>query len=123
MGRPRRNDKDSPIDSKQKALAEQEEKLHRKMQDLQRMIEEAPLRAEAAEKVRRQELTIRASQPSRRAESPNSLIVRRVEVGGTLPRFGNKRLRAERQAARLKFIVLCIIFAVFLLLLLAKIRS
>jgi type II secretory pathway component PulJ len=122
MGRPKRNGKDSPIDSKQKALAEQEENLRRKMQDLQRMIDDAPRRAEEAEKVRRQDMSIRASQSSRRAESPNSLIVRRVEVSGALPRTGKKRLRAERQAARLKFAVLCIIFAVCILLLFAKFK-
>jgi hypothetical protein len=122
MGRPKRNGKDSPIDSRQKALAEQEEKLRHKMQQLQQVIDDAPRVAEESEKRRRQEVSMRASQSSRRAESPNSLIVRRVEVSAALPRTGKKRLRAEQQAARVKFIALCVILAVCVLLLMAKFK-
>ena len=73
MGRPRRKGQDSPIGSKQKALAEQEEKLRQKMEDLQQLIKDAPARKEQAEKRRKQDLVIRASQPTRRAESPRPI--------------------------------------------------
>jgi hypothetical protein len=120
MGRPRRNGKDSPIDSKQKALAEQEEKLRRRMQELQQMIEEAPRVAEEVQKRRRQELVIRA-QPTRRAESPNSLFDKRYDAN-VLPRRRTKSLRAERQEARLKFFALCALFAICVLLIWARMR-
>jgi hypothetical protein len=106
MGRPRRKGQDSPIGNKQKALAEQEEKLRRKMEELQQIIKDAPLMAEEAEKRRRQDLVIRASQPTRRAESPNSLFDKRYDAN-VMPRRRGKSLRVEQQAARLKFFALC----------------
>ncbi len=114
MGRPRRKGQDSPIGNKQKALAEQEEKLRRKMEELQRIIKDAPLIAEENEKRRKQDLVIRASGPSRRAESPGSLFDKRYDanVMSAPRRRGNSRLRAEQQAARLKFYVLCIALAI-----------
>ena len=117
MGRPRRKSQDSPIGNKQKALAEQEEKLRRKMEELQQIIKDAPLIAEEAEKRRRQDLVIRASQPTRRAESPNSLFDKRYDANVMPRRRARTSLRAERQAARLKFFALCGAFFLSLLLL------
>ncbi len=59
------------------------------------------------EKRRKQDLVIRASQPSRRAESPNSLFDKRYDASTTtMPRRRGKSLRAEKQAERLKFFAL-----------------
>ena len=117
MGRARRKGQDSPIGNKQKALAEQEEKLRQKMEELQQLIKEAPLLAKEAEKRRRQDLVIRASQPTRPAESPNSLFDKRYDanVMAVPRRRGNSRLRAEKQAARLKFFGLCAVLLFVLL--------
>jgi hypothetical protein len=110
MGRPRRKGQDSPIGNKQKALAEQEEKLRRKMEELQQLIKDAPLLQKEAEKRRKQDLVIRASQPTRPAESPGSLFDMRYDanISNAMPRRRPRAsLRAERQAARLKFLALC----------------
>jgi hypothetical protein len=120
MGRLRRRSQDSPIDSKQKALAEQEEKLRREMRELQQIIEEAPEVAREVEKRRRQDLVIRASQPIRPAESPNSLFDKRYDVT-TTPRRPTKSLRAEKHEARLKFLMLCAVLIVCLMLIYVKI--
>jgi hypothetical protein len=122
MGSPRRKGQDSPIGNKQKALAEQEEKLRLKMDELQRLIKDAPLIAEENEKRRRQDLVIRASGPTRRAESPNSLFDKRYDanVMAGPRRRGKSRLRAEQQAARLKFFGLCALLLFALLMLYLK---
>ena len=121
MGRPRRRSQDSPIDSKQKALAEQEEKLRQRVQDLEQLIKEAPQAIQEAEKRRRQELTIRASQPTRRAEAPNSLFDKRYDANvSAMPRRRGKSLRAEKQEARLKFFMLCAVFILCLILIYTK---
>ena len=112
MGRPRRRDQNSPIDNKQKALAEQEEKLRRKREELEQLIQEAPGRLRELETRKRQDLVIRASQPSRRAESPNSLFDKRYDANvASLPRRSRKSLRAEQHAVRLQTFAL---FALFL---------
>ncbi len=122
MGKPRRKNQDSPIGSKQKALAEQEEKLRRKMDELQQIIKEAPTLRKEAEKRRKEELVIRASQPTRPAESPTLFDKRYdVNVASALPRRRPRAsLRAERQAARLKFLALCAVLFLAVLLLYLK---
>lgn len=107
MGRPRRRDKDSPIDNRQKALAEQEEKLRLKQQELEQFIRDTPGRKKELESRQRQDLVIRASQPSRRAESPGSLFDKRYDANvSAMPRRRSKSLRAEQQAVRLKTLAL-----------------
>ena len=122
MGRPRRKNQDSPIGNKQKALAEQEEKLRRRMEELQQIIKDAPAMAKEAEKRRKQDLVIRASGPTRRAESPGSLFDKRYDanVMSAPRRRGNSRLRAEQQAARLKFFGMCALLLFALLMLYLK---
>jgi hypothetical protein len=120
MGRPRRKSQDSPIGNKQRALAEQEEKLRRKMEELQQLIKDAPAMAKEAEKRRKQDLVIRASQPTRPAESPNSLFDKRYDANVIPRRRPRTSLRAERQAARLKFFALCAALLVAVLILYLK---
>lgn len=121
MGRPRRRIQDSPIDNRQKALAEQEEKLRRQREDLERLIEGAPKAREKLEKRQHQDLVIRASQPSRRAESPGSLFDKRYDANvGAIPRRRRKSLRAEQQAVRLKTLALFAFFLVVVFVIWAK---
>ena len=121
MGRPRRRIQDSPIDNRQKALAEQEEKLRRKREELERLIEDAPLVKKEMAKRQHQDLVIRASQPSRRAESPGSLFDKRYDANvAAMPRRRRKSLRAEQQAIRLKTLALFALFLVVVFLIWAK---
>lgn len=121
MGLPRRKNQDSPIGNKQRALAEQEEKLRRKMEELQQIIKDAPAMAREAEKRRKQDLVIRASQPTRPAESPNSLFDKRYDANVAVQRRRPRAsLRAERQAARLKFFALCALLFLAVLMLYLK---
>ena len=123
MGRPRRKGQDSPIGNKQRALAEQEEKVRRKMEELQQLIKDAPLLAKEAEKRRKQELVIRASQPARPAESPNSLFDKRYDANVMPRRRPRTSLRAEQRAARLKFFALFALLLVALLILYLKLAK
>jgi len=117
MGRPRRRDKDSPIDNRQKALAEQEEKLRLKQQELEQFIRETPGRKKELEIRKRQDLVIRASQPSRRAESPGSLFDKRYDANvSAMPHRRGKSLRAEQQAVRLRSLTLVVLLFVILVL-------
>ena len=120
MGRRRRKSQDSPIGNRQKALAEQEEKLRRKMEELQQLIKDAPLLQKEAEQRRKQDLMIRASQPTRPAESPNSLFDKRYDLQVAPRRRARTSLRAEQRAARLKFFALCAVLLVALLMLYLK---
>lgn len=121
MGRPRRRIQDSPIDSRQKDLAEQEEELRRKREDLERLIEDAPQVREKLAKRQQQDLVIRASQPSRRAESPGSLFDKRYDANvAAMPRKRRKSLRAEQQAVRLKTLALFALFLVVVFVIWAK---
>jgi hypothetical protein len=101
------------LDAKKRALAEQEEKLRQHMDKLQRLIEEAPIRAEESKKKRREELVSRNPKGARRLDSP-TLVDRRFEL--QLPTRTRRRARkGERRVARLKFFVLCLVLLGFLL--------
>jgi len=122
MARPRRKAQDSPIHDKQKALAEQEEKLRRKMEELEDLIKEAPHLAEQVENRRRQNMVIRASQPTRPAESPNSLFDKRYDANvastGAIPRRRRKSLRAEQREQRMWFLALLAVLTIVVLVIL-----
>jgi len=121
MGRPRRRIQDSPIDSRQKDLAEQEEQLRRKREELERLIEDAPLARKEIAKRQQQDLVIRASQPSRRAESPGSLFDKRYDANvAAIPRKRRKSLRAEQQAVRLRTLALFAFFLAVIFIIWAK---
>lgn len=114
MARPRKKFQDSPITNKQKALAEQEAKLREAMEQAQRVISDAPARKKEFEKRKKEDLVIRASQPTRRAESPGSLFDKRYDLVAAPTRRRTKSLRAERQAERMKFFALCALLTVAL---------
>lgn len=106
----------SHLDQKQKALAEQEEKLRREMERLQQMIEEAPRLAAIEEKRRREEIVARSRAGTHRATPRGALADKRYDLHtGTPARRGRKALKAERREARLKFFGLCILLAALLI--------
>ncbi len=61
----RGNKAPTPLDAKQKALTEEEEKLRQQMQKLERLIQDAPKLRELKEKKEREERIARASQQTR----------------------------------------------------------
>lgn len=99
----------TPLDDKQQELARREAKLRDDMQELQRVIAEAPRRAEESSRRQKEELFERA-----RGES-------RLDVSMTVPdkRFGDSysyggrrvSLRKERREGRIVFLVLVIALA------------
>lgn len=105
--------KGSPIDARQRALQEQEEKLRREMEQCQRLIEEAPKLAAEEERRRREELIQRASMSARRYEMRAIIPDKRYDVS-IAPAMGRKRLRKEKQEGRLQFVVLCLVLAAVL---------
>jgi len=107
------------LDEKQKVLLEQQESLRQKMERLERLIEEAPRRAEREEKKRREELMARAASRPRRAEA-SVLTDRRYELHelqATLaaPRPSRKSLKAEKRQAKLTFFALALVLTLVLL--------
>jgi hypothetical protein len=102
-----RKSEPTPLDDKQKALAAQEENLRREMQKLKALIDDAPRRAEEAQRRRREELMQRSAYSVRGVESrPMSLVDKRFDaVVAAAPRR-RKSLKAERRQERFKFVVL-----------------
>jgi hypothetical protein len=111
---------ETPLDVQQKALEQEEEKLRLQMERLQRWIERVPELAEQEEKKRREEIVRRASQSSRRVDAA-TLLDKRYDVNAGVQR-PRRHLKAERQEARLKFMVLCVILAGFLIWLISLIQ-
>lgn len=108
----------TPLDAKQRALLDQQEKLRVKMEKLQRMIQEAPQRAEAQEKIRREELLARSSQNSPRSRS-RALEDKRhnatlAEPFPAIRRQKRRPLRSEQRQARLIFFALLLGLALVL---------
>lgn len=109
----------TPLGSKQRALLEEQETLRKKMAKLERLIEDAPKRAEAEEKIRREELFAR-SEPASRRGRPSALGDKRHNtvfapaLAGVRPRR-RRPLRSEQRQARLLFFALLFGLAVVLL--------
>jgi hypothetical protein len=103
----------SPLDAKQKELAEQEAKLRAEMERHQRLIEKAPEIAKEQARRRREELINRASRTE--AGSRVALPDRRhgFELNAALP-ARHKALRAERNQGRLLFFTLLFVLAAVL---------
>ena len=102
---------ESPVDQQQEELARRENELRDKMQQLQRMIEEAPRVAAETSKRQREELLARANQSGSRLDASLSLRDRRWgdEESSTRRRGA---LRKERREGRIIFLVLVIALAV-----------
>jgi len=117
----RKSSSKSPLDQKQKALAEEEEKLRLEMERLQQMIAEAPRLAALEEKRKREEIVSRSRADTGRPASRGSLSDKRYELhtnAAAKPR--RKALKAERREARLKFFGLCILLAALLIYLFSR---
>jgi hypothetical protein len=102
---------ESPVDQQQEELARRENELRDKMQQLQRMIEEAPRVAAETSKRQREELLARANQSGGRLDASLSLRDRRWgdEQSSTRRRGA---LRKERREGRIIFLVLVIALVV-----------
>lgn len=98
----------SPLDAKQRALHEQQEQLRREMENLERLIQDAPQAAEQAERRRREQLLQRASQSSMRFDSRTSLSDRRYDAHTAVARPRQRAMKREQRDARLKFLALCV---------------
>jgi hypothetical protein len=100
----------SPLDARQRSLAEEEAKLREKMEQYQKLIEDAPKIARERARMRREEIITRATRTEARPGNRAALIDRRFyEVNVAVP-AQYKRLRAERRQGRLTFFMLFIVF-------------
>jgi hypothetical protein len=108
----RRSSKPStPLNQKQEELARAESKLREEMLKLERMIAEAPLRAEETSRRQREEILQRASEGGSRLDVSMALQDKRY---GDERHGGRRRgsMRKERREGRLLFLVLMIALAV-----------
>src|SRR4051812_12543608 len=100
----------TPLDAKQRAIAEQEAKLLAQEARLKRLIEEAPKLKKERERAQREQFITRASRteqgPRPRAALPDS----RYELNAGAP-AKMRRLRAERNRGRNTFFLLLLLLA------------
>jgi hypothetical protein len=102
--------RDTPLDSAQKKIAEEEAKLQAKMQRYEKLIQEAPKIKQERQRIQREQFISRASRAESRAVSPAALPDRRMyELNAGAP-YQHKRLRAERNRGRLTFFILLAVF-------------
>jgi hypothetical protein len=111
----------TPIDRKQQDLAQEESALRNKVEELERMIADAPRLAEETSKKQREELLLRANQGGNRLDVSVALQDKRYgdDRTGTKPRGS---LRKERQEGRIVFLVLVIALAIVVIWLLSHLR-
>ncbi len=111
----------TPLNAKQAELAQREDELREKMQKLQRVISEAPKRAEETNRRRREELLARAHEGGSRLDVSMALNDKRFSDSGHYsgPRRG---LRKERREGRFVFIVLVLALALAVLWLVSNLR-
>ena len=107
----RRVSSNTPLNQKQLELARLEENLRKQMDDLQRMIEEAPRVAAEKSRRRREELLQRANEGRERLDVSIALQDKRFSEGNWQSRRP-RSLRKQRSEGRLIFLVLVIALAV-----------
>lgn len=103
--RPRPSKAHTPLDHKQEELARQSSKVREEMQQLERMIAEAPRVAQEKARHNREELLTRANEGGRRLNASVALHDTRWDDGGQRGR-PQKSLRSQRREGRIIFIVL-----------------
>lgn len=88
-------------------IAEREAKMRTQMEECQKVIQEAPQRAEKIAQARRDEIRARAAHTEMRHRNPAALTDkwRTLEVNAAAP-AQHKRLRKERRQGRLLFFAL-----------------
>lgn len=100
---------DTPLDAKQRAIAEQEAKLKAQEEKLQRLIAEAPKIAKEREKARREQFISRASRTESRPGAHHAALPdRRYDLNVGVP-AKQRRLRAERNRGRMTFFILLLV--------------
>src|SRR3954453_263425 len=101
----------TPLNDKQAELAQRENQLREKMAKLERIIEEAPRRAEETTRRKREELIARAHEGGSRLDVSIALNDKRFGDGG---RYNGRprALRKERREGRLIFLVLVLALAI-----------
>lgn len=111
----------TPLNAKQQELARRESELQEEMQKLQRMIAEAPRKAEETSRRQRDELLQRASAGGSRLDVSIALQDKRYgDAGG----YSGRRvsLRKERREGRIVFLVLVIALAAAVIWLVSHLR-
>ena len=107
----RRGLTNTPLNQKQQELAQKEADLRKQMDDLQRMIAEAPQIAEERSRREREELFIRANEGRERLDVSIALNDKRFSDYSSTSRRP-RSLRKHRSEGRLLFVVLVIALAV-----------
>jgi hypothetical protein len=100
---------DTPLSARQKAIAETEAKLKATVERYERLIEEAPKRAEAQKKAQREQFLKRAAQTGR-ANSQAALVDSRYELNAGAP-AKMRKLKAEKARGRNTFFILLLVLA------------
>ena len=98
---------ESPLDARMREVTEREARNRAEMERCQKVIKEAPERAEEIVQARRQEIRSRATRTETRRGNPAALKDkwRMLEVNAAGP-AQHKRLRAERREGRSLFFLL-----------------
>lgn len=111
----------TPLNDKQEELARRESQLRDEMQKLQRMIAEAPRKAEEKSRRDREELLERATNGGSRLDVSIALQDKRFgDGGGSAQR--RVSLRKERREGRIVFLVLVIALAAAVIWLMSHLR-
>ncbi len=101
---------DTPLDARQRAIAEEEATLRAQVQKYQKLIEDAPKIAKERDRVRREQFISRASRTEARPGSRTALPDRRYDLNVGVP-ARQRRLRAERNRGRMTFFILLVLLA------------
>ncbi len=111
----------TPLNDRQEELARRETQLRDEMQKLQRMIAEAPRKAEETSRRQREELLERATAGGSRLDVTIALQDKRYGDGGGY--IGRRvSLRKERREGRIIFLVLVIALAAAVIWLMSHLR-
>jgi hypothetical protein len=112
----------TPLNDKQAELAQRENQLREKMAKLERMIEDAPRRAEETTRRNREELIARAHEGGSRLDVSIALNDKRFGDGERYNQGRPRALRKERREGRLVFLVLVLALAIAVIWLLSNLR-
>jgi hypothetical protein len=112
----------STLDQTKQELARQESELREKMEQLERMIAEAPRVAEELTRQQREELLIRASEERSRLDVSVALHDKRFGDDGR-PLARRRALRKERRDGRIVFLLLVIALFIAVIWLIAHFRT
>lgn len=98
---------ESPLDAKKREIAEKEARNRAEMEQCEKILEEAPERAEQIARARREEMLARNGRGERRRVASTSLPDRwRTLDANPTPPGKPKRMRAERRQGRRYFFLL-----------------